>query len=75
MIHEEIEQVLQHELVTIPMAMALLEMSHHAIDWMIVKGQLEVVDMSVSVQPQRRTYLVKTESIRKVLEERKTLIQ
>ncbi len=75
MIHEEIEKVLKHELVTIPMAMALLGMSHHAIDWMIVKGQLEVVDMSVSVQPQRRTYLVKAESIRKVLEERKTTIQ
>jgi hypothetical protein len=74
-IHEEFEDVLQHELVTIPMAMALLRMSHHAIDWMIVKGQLEVVDMSVSVQPQRRTNLVKTASIRKVLEERQTSIQ
>ncbi len=75
MINEEMEHVLQYELVTIPKAMSLLGMSHHAIDWMILKGQLEVIDMSVSIQPQRRTYLVKTKSIRKVLEERKTSIQ
>ncbi len=68
MTNDEVERILTHELVTIPMAMAILGVKNPSIQWMIEKGRLEVVDMTVSAK--NKSYLVRTASIRKVLAER-----